>query len=96
MQIQLITKEDISQLTEMLNELKLLLLGKPTNNVYTTQQLANKLDVSTKTIAEWRKMKLIDFTQVGNKIFFTEQAVSEFLNSHSIKRFYNSKNKRHE
>jgi len=54
--------------------------------IYSTRELAKELSVSTKTIQNWRQQQLIEFSQVGHKVFYTGRAVEEFLANHSIKR----------
>jgi len=88
MQIEIITKNDIASLDSKLNFLieKLQACGFTLRVVYTTKELAEKLKVSTKTINNWREQRLIEYCKVQGTILFTEQAVSEFLAVHSIKR----------
>src|SRR5687767_8104776 len=88
MKVELVTRDDFVVLEAKVDELCALLkdcdsLGS--KNIYTTQQLAEKLSVCTKTIQIWREERLIDFSQIGNKIFYTEKNVVEFLANHCIK-----------
>lgn len=88
MKIELVTRDDFLSIQTKLDELNALLkkqnsLGS--SNIYTTQQIAEKLSVSSKTIQTWREERLIEFSQISNKIFYTEQSVIEFLENHSIK-----------
>jgi phage antirepressor YoqD-like protein len=87
MQLQLLTKEDLSSLEDKINTIINFFENRNTDRVYSSEQLAKKLQVSTKTLNNWRKQKLIQFSQVGSKIFYTQEAVDDFLSSHSIKRF---------
>lgn len=85
----ILTRDDLQTVEERLDQLLQILQNSKSsggNNIYTTQQLAKKLSVSTKTIQHWREGKLIQFSQVNNKIYYTERAVEDFLANHSIKR----------
>lgn len=89
MKIEILTKEDLIKIEAKLEELTKLLQfnsGTAGANTYTSVQLARKLNVSTKTLSNWRRNKLIDYSQVNNKIFYTEAAVQQFICRHTIKR----------
>lgn len=102
MQLNIMTHDDLQQVNEKLEQVLQLLGSAPTggNKIYTTQELADTLQVSIKTIQNWRETRLIEFSQVGHKIFYTQLAVDEFLSNHSIKRFsktfFNQKKKEYE
>jgi hypothetical protein len=88
MKIELVTKEDLLQVENKLEQLlNLILAGNGDHKIYNTQELAEKLKVSTKTIQNWRQQRLIEFSRVGSLIFYTSKSVEEFLAKHSIKRF---------
>ena len=89
MNLEIITRQEIMVVEQKLDRLIELVqesdaLGD--KKIYSTQELAKKLSVSTKTIQNWREQHLMEFSQVGHKIFYTGKAVEEFLASHSIKR----------
>ncbi len=89
MKIELVTRDDFLAIEAKLDQLlSILQNGNSCGdlNIYTTSQLATKLNVSTKTVQTWREERLIEFSQIHNKIFYTESAVEEFLKRHSIKR----------
>lgn len=90
MKVELIVKEDLQKVEEKL-ELVIQLVqttGTGSLYIYNTCELADRLKVSTKTIQNWREQRLIEYSQVNNKIFYTGKSVEEFLASHSIKRFF--------
>jgi len=91
MNIELVTKNDIHEFEIKLNTLiQLLQVGTRADSaVYTTEQLAHKLHVSKKTIQNWREQKLIEYSQINNKIYYTGKSVEDFLAIHSIKRISN-------
>jgi hypothetical protein len=89
MKIDFLTREDLKVVEVKINEVLLILQASKSygsNEIYTTENLAKKLSVSTKTVQLWRKSKLIEFSQIHNKIFYTEEAVMRFLLAHSVKR----------
>jgi hypothetical protein len=89
MNLEIITKEEIMMVEQKLDRLIELVQGSDAlgdKKIYSTQELARELSVSIKTIQNWREQQLIEFSQVGHKIFYTGKAVGEFLASHSIKR----------
>jgi hypothetical protein len=93
MNIELISKEDLlkveSKLDQVIHWVQTVSPGSL--KIYSTEELAEKLQVSTKTIQNWREQRLIEYSQVNNKIFYTEKSVLDFLSSHSIKRFNSGK-----
>lgn len=60
----------------------------PTNScyekIYNTQELANLLKVSTRTVQRWRDYSLIKFSAVGSKFYYFHTDVVEMLNKNSI------------
>lgn len=54
--------------------------------LYTTNELASILHVTTRTIQNWRDQKLISFVQIGSKVLFKAEDVDDFLMNHHIKR----------
>jgi hypothetical protein len=60
--------------------------GEPTIGLYCTQHLALILNVSPKTVNSWKSRGLIAALKVGNRNFFWEDNVREFLETHLIKR----------
>ena len=89
MKIELITREDLQAVEAKLDQMLQMVQSAESGGrkIYTTQELAGKLQVSTKTIQNWRDQRLIEYSQVANKIFYTGKAVEDFLANHSIKRF---------
>jgi hypothetical protein len=89
MKLELLTKDDLGQMENKLEQLVELLQSAPGEyKIFNTQELADHLQVSTKTIQNWRQNRLIEYSQIGSKIFYTQKAVSELLSKHSIKRFH--------
>ena len=87
--IDVLTKNDIQSLEERImliaeslksNEIKG--IGK----IYNTKELSVKLNVSTKTINNWRDARIIEYIKIQNTILYTDKAISEFTASHTVKR----------
>lgn len=85
--LELITKNDIETIEKKLDQILNNLSVKRTESdtVYSTQELAEFLHVSTKTVQFWRNTGLIEFSKVHNKIFYTQESVLSFIQRHSIK-----------
>ena len=60
----------------------------PTNSccekIYNTNELANLLKVSTRTVQRWRDYSKIKFSAVGSKFYYFHTDVVEMLNKNSI------------
>ena len=89
MNVEFITKQDIQSIEQKLNSVVNMVQAQRYQGlvkVYTTKELSEKLKVSTKTLNNWREDRLIEYSKVHNTILYTEQAVVEFLATHTIKR----------
>lgn len=90
MQVELLTKEHITELNKRIESLKELVstvLSKECGRrYYNNEELAKALNVSTKTLQNWRDEGAIEFTQKGSIIIYTQENVDDFLNNHRIKR----------
>ncbi len=60
----------------------------PTNSccekIYNTNELANLLKVSTRTVQRWRDYRLIKFSAVGSKFYYFHTDVVGMLNNNSL------------
>ncbi|WP_395617890.1 helix-turn-helix domain-containing protein [Aquirufa sp.] len=52
--------------------------------IYNTNELANLLKVSTRTVQRWRDYGIIKFSAVGSKFYYFHTDVVGMLNSNSI------------
>lgn len=90
MQVDLLTKEHFIELNKRIESLKDLVstvLSKECGRkYYNNEGLAKALNVSTKTLQNWRDEGAIEFTQKGGIIIYTQENVDDFLNNHKIKR----------
>ncbi|MBF8962956.1 helix-turn-helix domain-containing protein [Pontibacter sp. FD36] len=90
MHIEVITKQeletlklDLSRLIEQ--EFKKLNKAQSIDYCLTTKEACKLLNVTAKTLQSYRDCKLISFTQVGSKIFYTKTDIDEFLDRFKIK-----------
>ncbi len=66
------------------NELKPTLLGK---RFYTDAQLAEKLNISRRTLQDYRDNGLIAFYRLDGKILYSDEDVDDFLKSNYRPKF---------
>lgn len=63
----------------------------PTNSccekIYNTNELANLLKVSTRTVQRWRDYSIIKFSAVGSKFYYFHTDVVEMLNKNKIQTY---------
>jgi hypothetical protein len=48
------------------------------------EKFIERLEISRRTAQTWRDEGLIEFFQIGSKIFYTEEGIEKFLNNHKI------------
>lgn len=94
MLVELVTKEDLQRVENRLDQLINAVQAAESNSkgIYTTEELAKKLKVSTKTIQNWRNQRLIEYQRINRKIYFQEDKVKTFLDSYTIKRSIQTNN----
>jgi|SRR5687768_12614634 hypothetical protein len=97
MQVELFTKDHFIELNKTIESLKDLVstaLAKGGGKkYYNNEELAKSLNVSTKTLQNWRDEGAIEFTQRGSIIIYTQENIDDFLKSHRIRKFKISDNK---
>ena len=91
MQVELMTKEHFTELYKRIEAVKDLVstvLSKENGRrYYNNEELAKALNVSTKTLQNWRDEGAIEFTQKGSIIIYTQENVDDFLEKYKIKRY---------
>ena len=55
--------------------------------IYNTDQLMNLLQVSRRTLQDWRDKGLIEFSAIRGKFYYRYSSVIKMLDNHSIKSF---------
>ena len=88
METKLITAEDYKalqcQLTRLESKLDKMAPDQLDTVTYSIAEVCTMLDCSPKTLQNYRDKYLIDFSQVGPKIWFTAQDVQTFLTRNRI------------
>lgn len=88
METKLITAEDYKalqcSLTRLESKLDKLTPDQLDTVTYRPEEVCKMLDISPKTLQNYRDKSLIDFSQVGPKIWFTAQDVQTFLTQNRI------------
>lgn len=51
----------------------------------TSDEVTTILNISKRTLQEWRNRHIITFVQCGRKILYTEDSIKAFLEAHHIK-----------
>ncbi len=52
---------------------------------YDNEALSRKLNVSKRTLQNWRDGGLIEFSQIGHKIYYTGEGVISFLRNRKVR-----------
>lgn len=83
------TNVRISEIVKSINEVKesmdkLLQVVKPEEDLWDNSQVIRNWKVSERTLASWRKERLISFVQLKDKIWYTKEARGEFLQKNLI------------
>ncbi|RYE39735.1 MAG: DNA-binding protein [Sphingobacteriales bacterium] len=90
MTIDIITKADLEDLRHKIDLMHKLLHEsnrKPELKLYTNATLSEYLGVTPRCLQNWRDKGLIEFSQIGHSIYYTQKAVDDFLEGHKVKKF---------
>ena len=74
------------QMTIVVANLKLNEKIDPEDVFFDNQEFMKLMNISKRTAQEWRNKKIIEFSQVGNKIYYRLSDIQKLLNNN-----YNSK-----
>jgi len=87
--VEVITKDEFDQLNNKVDRLLDLYTSAEKNETlwFNNDELAEKLNVSKRTLQNYRDEGKIEFVQIGRKIFYTVQNVNNFLNDNTYKQF---------
>ena len=83
------TNVRISEIVKSINEVKvsmdkLLQVVKSEEDLWDNSQVIQNWKVSERTLASWRKERLISFVQLKDKIWYPKEAREEFLQRNLI------------
>lgn len=82
------TEQEFQELKKEITEIKQIVLEKQkiTQEIYDNADLMKLLKVSRRTLCTWRSEQQIEFSQIGSKLYYTKDAVENFLSRYRIKR----------
>lgn len=86
MEMQIITVAEYMALLKKLDQIDETISIKinPNKKVYSEDGLCELLSTSKRTLINWRKKRLIKFSKVQGKIFYTWENIEEFLNRFEV------------
>ena len=90
MQDFLFTEKEFQTLIQRLDQLNEKISEKqknPKEIIYDNADTMKLLKVSRRTLQSWRTEGLISFSQIGSKLYYTQQDISDFVERHYNKRF---------
>jgi hypothetical protein len=93
MSMEAITKEDLNQFKhDLLSELKNLLQHKPATKQkwLKTYQVCELLGICRNKLHQMRRNGTINGTKIGSLIFYSEDDITQLMNSKSYKNHYKS------
>ena len=56
----------------------------PENIFFDNQEMMKVMAISKRTLQEWRDKKIIGFSQIGNKIYYSLSDIQQLLNENYI------------
>lgn len=59
--------------------------AKMINNLLDIQETASSLRISVSTLYRWVHQKKIEYIKLGSRVFFSQDYLTDFINSHIIK-----------
>ena len=74
------------QMTIVVANLKLNEKIDPEDIFFDNQEFMKLMNISKRTAQEWRNKKIIEFSQVGNKIYYRLSDIKKLLNENYIKK----------
>lgn len=77
-------KELSVEIKELAKELKELKKNADLNEVWDNADLITNWKISIRTLASWRAEGLIQFVQVGGKIYYTKEMRNDFLRKNTV------------
>lgn len=78
------SKKIKTTIEEMNERLDLITATNPKHVILSNSRLAETLEVSTKTLSNWRNEGLIRYSKIGATIFYTLDNVLQFLENHVV------------
>jgi DNA-binding transcriptional MerR regulator len=66
-------KKQLAEINSKLQQLQ------PSDSVWDNSDVIQKLKVSERTLATWREKGMIRYSKIGNKIYYREEDIIQFL-----------------
>ena len=80
-----LTDLEFQELMKRLVSIETLLLEKqksPAEVIYDNSDFIRLMNISKRTAQDWRDEGLITYSQIGNKIYYTQAHINEFIETH--------------
>ncbi|GAB3341511.1 hypothetical protein GCM10027299_55780 [Larkinella ripae] len=88
--LDIVTKADLDDLRQKIDQIHGLLQEQNRetgHGLFSNTALSGYLGVTPRCLQNWRDKGLIEFSQIGHSIFYTQKAVDDFLEGHKVKKF---------
>lgn len=92
MELKVLSNEEYDKLISKLDQVLEILIEKskkvkgPLTDVWLdTSEVARILKISTRTLQNYRDMRVIPFSQIGHKIYFKASDIEKYLNMNYIR-----------
>jgi hypothetical protein len=83
---EIILKRLDEQVALIVAKLKIGSKSDPEDVFFDNQEFMLLMNISKRTAQEWRNKKIIEFSQVGNKIYYRLSDIKKLLNENYIKK----------
>jgi hypothetical protein len=86
MEYQLITEAEYKHLLKKLDSINSAIENKlhPEKKIYSEEEIRKLLSTSKRTLIKWRSQKLIKFSKIQGKIFYTWENIEQFLKENEV------------
>lgn len=92
MNLNLVQTEDLKKLEDKIDKILSAISksnNQQSNETYTNKDLCRRLGVCPKTLQQYRKNGIIEFSQTGRKIHYRESQIQKFLDNHRVNQSFN-------
>lgn len=77
-------KELTDEIKKLSKELSVVKKSNGVNELWDNSDMIRNWKISPRTLASWRADKLIDYVQVGGKIWYTKEMRDEFMRKNTV------------
>ena len=94
-------KLNLSELREDVKKILTLLAAatasdKNRDGIYDNADMMQLLKVSRRTLSTWRETGVITFSQIGSKIYYSQDDIFRFLEKHRVRSMRNDRRRTHD